>query len=45
MGAVEWHPMQLEVVKTQFARILSGMYHGRIDYPRSSGGVTATFAS
>lgn len=35
---------QLEVVKAQFARVLSGMYHSRIDYPRHSGGVTSEFA-
>jgi len=36
---------QLELVKAEFSRVLNGMYHGRIDYPRSSGGVTAEFAS
>jgi putative nucleotidyltransferase with HDIG domain len=36
---------QIEVVKEQFARVLSGMYHNRIDYPASSGGVTSEFAS
>jgi cyclic-di-AMP phosphodiesterase PgpH len=36
---------QLEVVKEQFARVLVGMYHHRIDYPAASGGVTAEFAS
>jgi putative nucleotidyltransferase with HDIG domain len=36
---------QLEVVKDEFARVLNGMYHSRIDYPRSSGGITAEFAS
>jgi cyclic-di-AMP phosphodiesterase PgpH len=36
---------QLEVVKSQFARVLSGTYHTRIEYPRASGGVTAEFAS
>lgn len=35
---------QLELVKEQFARVLSGMYHSRIDYPRTSGGVTSQFA-
>jgi putative nucleotidyltransferase with HDIG domain len=35
---------QLEVVKAQFARILDGMYHSRIDYPRHSGGITSEFA-
>ena len=36
---------QLEIVKEQFARVLGGMYHSRIDYPRASGGVTSEFAS
>jgi putative nucleotidyltransferase with HDIG domain len=36
---------QLEAVKDEFARVLNGMYHSRIDYPRSSGGITAEFAS
>ena len=35
---------QLEVVKAQFARVLNGMYHSRIDYPRKSGGITSEFA-
>jgi putative nucleotidyltransferase with HDIG domain len=36
---------QLETVKDEFARVLNGMYHSRIEYPRSSGGITAEFAS
>ncbi len=36
---------QLEVVKEEFARVLTGMYHRRIDYPRRSGGITSEFAS
>jgi putative nucleotidyltransferase with HDIG domain len=36
---------QLDVIKDEFARVLSGMYHNRIDYPTSSGGVTSEFAS
>jgi putative nucleotidyltransferase with HDIG domain len=36
---------QLETVKGEFVRVLSGMYHARIDYPASSGGVTSEFAS
>ncbi|HXY31882.1 MAG TPA: HDIG domain-containing protein [Gemmatimonadaceae bacterium] len=36
---------QLDVVKDQFARVLAGMYHNRIDYPAASGGVTSEFAS
>jgi len=31
-------------VKQEFVRIISsGMYHNRIDYPESSGGITATW--
>ncbi len=36
---------QLEVVKEQFARMMIGMYHHRIDYPSASGGVTSRFAA
>jgi membrane-associated HD superfamily phosphohydrolase len=36
---------QLETIKTEFARVLTGMYHRRIDYPRKSGGITSEFAS
>jgi len=36
---------QLEQVKEQFTRVLSGMYHSRIDYPASSGGITAEFGT
>ena len=36
---------QLELVKREFTRVLSGMYHARIEYPQSSGGVTSEFAS
>ena len=36
---------QLDVIKDEFVRVLSGMYHNRIDYPASSGGVTSEFAS
>jgi cyclic-di-AMP phosphodiesterase PgpH len=35
---------QLEQVKEQFARVLIGMHHNRIDYPVSSGGITSEFA-
>jgi cyclic-di-AMP phosphodiesterase PgpH len=35
---------QLDIVKTQFERMLVGMYHSRIDYPSASGGVTSEFA-
>jgi cyclic-di-AMP phosphodiesterase PgpH len=36
---------QVEVVKEQFARMMIGMYHHRIDYPSSTGGVTSQFAA
>ncbi len=36
---------QLEVIKEELARVLVGMYHNRIDYPATSGGVTSAFAS
>jgi len=36
---------QLQIVKDEFARVLSGMYHSRIDYPSASGGITAEFAA
>jgi putative nucleotidyltransferase with HDIG domain len=36
---------QLETIKDEFARVLTGMYHRRIDYPRKSGGITSEFAS
>jgi putative nucleotidyltransferase with HDIG domain len=35
---------QLELVKEEFARVLAGMYHRRIDYPAESGGISAEFA-
>ena len=36
---------QLDIVKEQFARVLIGMHHNRIDYPASAGGVTAEFSA
>ncbi len=36
---------QLELIKGDFVRVLTGMYHTRIDYPRASGGITSEFAS
>jgi putative nucleotidyltransferase with HDIG domain len=36
---------QLDVIKEEFTRVLTGMYHSRIEYPASSGGVTSEFAS
>lgn len=35
---------QITVIKDEFTRVLTGMYHNRVDYPASSGGVTAEFA-
>ncbi|HET7631068.1 MAG TPA: HDIG domain-containing protein [Gemmatimonadaceae bacterium] len=34
----------MELVKAEFTRGLSGMHHSRVDYPAASGGVSATFA-
>jgi membrane-associated HD superfamily phosphohydrolase len=31
---------QLDQVRDEFVRALTGMYHNRIDYPESSGGIT-----
>jgi putative nucleotidyltransferase with HDIG domain len=31
---------QLDQVKAEFVRVLTGMYHNRIDYPEASGGIT-----
>lgn len=31
---------QLDLVRVEFVRVLTGMYHNRIDYPESSGGIT-----
>ena len=36
---------QIEIIKEEFIRVLVGMYHNRIDYPTSSGGITSEFAS
>ena len=36
---------QLETIKDEFARILTGVYHSRVEYPSASGGVGAEFAS
>lgn len=36
---------QLETVKDVFVRVLTGMYHNRIDYPAAAGGVSSEFAS
>ena len=36
---------QLDRIKEQFARVLIGMHHNRIDYPAAGGGVTAEFTT
>jgi membrane-associated HD superfamily phosphohydrolase len=36
---------QLDTIKREFTRVLSAAHHSRIDYPVSSGGITASFAS
>jgi membrane-associated HD superfamily phosphohydrolase len=36
---------EIELIKEEFARVLSGSHHARIDYPVSSGGVSAGFGS
>ena len=36
---------QIELVKAEFLRVLGGMYHNRIDYPESRGGITADWQS
>ena len=36
---------QIEMVKDAFARVLTGKYHSRIEYPARIGGVTSEFAS
>jgi hypothetical protein len=36
---------ELDTIKEQFARVLIGMNHNRIDYPASGGGVTAEFSA
>ena len=45
-GQLEDAPLtlgDLERVKREFARVMSGTYHKRIGYPRASGGVTPEF--
>lgn len=36
---------QLEIVKSEFTRVMSAMFHNRVEYPASAGGVTSEFAS
>ncbi len=45
-GQLDEAPMtlqQIDQVKREFVRIITGMYHDRIEYPESSGGITATW--
>lgn len=35
---------QVELVKAEFVRVLRGMYHNRVEYPATAGGVTSEFA-
>jgi hypothetical protein len=45
-GQLDEAPMtlqQIEQVKAEFVRVLSGVYHNRIDYPESSGGIGAAW--
>lgn len=45
-GQLDEAPMtlrQIDEAKQEFLRIITGMYHNRIDYPESSGGITATW--
>ena len=42
-GQLDEAPMtlqQTDQVKAEFVRVLTGMYHNRIDYPETSGGIT-----
>jgi len=34
---------QIELIKQEFQRTLTGMYHNRIDYPESGGGISASW--
>jgi putative nucleotidyltransferase with HDIG domain len=36
---------QLDRVKQEFVRVLTGVYHNRIDYPSSAGGINAEWTS
>jgi putative nucleotidyltransferase with HDIG domain len=45
-GQLDEAPMtlrQVDEAKREFLRIITSMYHNRIDYPESSGGITATW--
>jgi len=43
LDAVPMTLQQIEQVKQEFVRIIGGMYHSRIEYPESSGGITASW--
>lgn len=32
---------QIEIVREEFVRLLTGMYHNRVEYPEDAGGITA----
>jgi membrane-associated HD superfamily phosphohydrolase len=34
---------QVNEVRAEFVRVLTGMYHNRIDYPEASGGITRSW--
>ena len=36
---------QIDMLREEFTRVLAGMYHNRVEYPASSGGITSEFAS
>jgi putative nucleotidyltransferase with HDIG domain len=36
---------QLDTIKEQFARVLTGIHHNRIEYPTTGGGITAEFSA
>jgi len=36
---------QIDIVQREFARILTGMYHSRVEYPEDAGGITADWES
>jgi putative nucleotidyltransferase with HDIG domain len=45
-GQLDETPMtlqQIDEVKREFVRVLSSMYHNRIEYPESSGGISANW--
>lgn len=36
---------QVDIVQREFVRVLSGMYHNRVEYPEDAGGLTADWES